>query len=442
MNDDFKSAYLHTFLKNEIRNNPEYHYKLRLLQNCMTYGEPYRGVQVISNGKETRILGPRACKNSWACPHCTATEMKKYATRIAAGIDALYKQDIVPFMMTLTVFHTAQHSCEQVFDLLRQSWITFDKCKMWRRKRKTPLIRKQKNNIEGDTYIKGTVWGNFYQKFKCTHTVRTLEVTHGKHGWHPHIHMLVWVHKDQLQEVAQYEESLNKFWESCVDRTAKKIFTPEMYEVRKFLESKETRPDAEHKSLFISKNADGTIKRWSSGDYLCGWGGENELTGLNMKTARKDNKTPFEILEIACRAKGIDDETYQKHIQLYFDFAWTVLKNRISRVQFSRTGLKGIIDNWLQSEEFKAVIKKKKQQIAADPFHNVAWFTSSQWRTVTYINDYEGIPLIPLIIQFAKYDNGYELICELMQVNNLSIPPSKKHPGIDIAAAFNALIAA
>lgn len=439
MLDDVHSSMLAQWLKKKIRAHSYYHYKLKLLVNCMTYADPKQGVQVISNGKDSRILGPRACNHSWACPECTARQMKKYSTRIAAGIDALAKQGYAATMFTFTVFHSAMMSCEDSFQLLLKSWAIFDKNKTWSKKRQTPIKKLQKNNIKGDTYYSSGAWSRFYQEFHCNHTVKTLETTYGKHGWHPHIHMLIWVKNEDLQKVGEWEEKLNEAWASAVDKAAKAIFTQKQYEIRKFLESKTTRDDAQHLGLYISKTDEGKVKRWSSGDYLCGWGGENELTGLGMKVARNDNMSPFQILEKAHDLETTDIIQSNRLLELYLNFAWTVIKSRISRVQFSRTGLKKIIDTHLQTEEFKTILKKKKESLSIGTYRNIAWFTKKQWCDICCS---DNIYLIPLIKRFATYENGFDLICELCIVNNLAPPLTTKHPVIDFANAFNEMLAA
>lgn len=447
MLDDFHSAYLSRWLKRKINSISYYRYKLRLLANCMTYADASQGVSVISNGQSSRILGPRACNHSWACPECTARVMKNYSARIAAGIDALAENGYSASMLTFTVFHTSMMSCEETFLLLNKAWTLFDKNKTWSRKRKTPLTRKQPmDSTVTDTYKSGGAWSNFYRTFECKHTVKTLETTYGKHGWHPHIHMLIWVKSSDLQKLAEWESKLNEQWASCVDRAAKQILTDEhRYNVRKFLESKETREDALHLGVHISKTEDGKIKRWSSADYLCGWGGENELTGLGLKSARGNNMTPFEMLEKAQQLEQTNITESNRLVELYLAFAWTVIKHRISRIQFSRTGLKAIIDTHLQTERFKEIIKKKKEHANIVPYQNIVWLSKKQWCDICAS---DNVYLIPLIRHFAKYLDGkdgpcaFDLISELLVAHNIAPPIFKKHPVKDYAKSFNEIIAA
>lgn len=426
MLDDFHSSVLVGYLKNKINNSDYYHYKLRLLANCCTYGELNGGVQIISNGTSTRILGVRPCNNSWACPECSAKQMSRYSKRIAAGIDALYKQNLVPFMMTLTIFHSVLQGCETTYNILRKAWELFDKSKTWKRKKKN----------SNTYYTSSGAWSQFYQEFHCNHTVKTLEITYGEHGWHPHIHMLIWVHKSKLQEVAKWEEKLQAHWENCEQKAAIQFMTPKQNQIRKFLISKTDRADYNHNGLYISKTDDGKIKAWSSAFYLCGWGGNNELTGLHVKQAKGNNMTPLQILEKSYDLRYKDPIQSQRLAELYMHFAYVVIKNRISRVAFSRTGLKQIIDTWLQTETFKSILKKNAKK-DINPYHNVAWFNIKQWHEICFANDYMHIPIIPLIKRFACYENGYELIIELLAVNGLPPPLAKQHPTINYAQYFN-----
>lgn len=452
MLDDVQSSMLAQWLKKKIRASAHYHYKLRLLANCMTYVSPEFGVQILANGTDTRIAGPRPCNHSWACPECTARQMKKYSARIGAALDALAQPqyNLHAAMFTFTVFHTHTMTCEQSFDLLKKSWETFNRNKTWCRKRDVKDKSKAKAELGEDKVYKSSgAFAQFNHEFDCSKTVKTLEVTYGQHGWHPHIHMLFWFKAKDLQKIADWEQKLADEWAKVVDRNARKMFPEQEYEIRKFLESKTDRDDAQHVGLYISKTPDGKIKRWSSSDYICGWGGNAELTGLQLKTARGNNMTPFQMLEKAHDCEFSDPEKSEKLLDKYFDFAWTVIKNRISRVQFSRnktSHIKAIIDNWMRSNEYQEMLKKKKESLHIKPYRNIAWFSKKQWSDICNCdNQY----LIPLIRCFANVPDdpifgvgAFDLITELCIVNNVSPPVWIKSPKCDIAKAFNELVGA
>lgn len=428
MFDDFQSHTLQHYLKNKINQSKVYHYKLRQLANCGVVGEITNGVHILSNGTDTRILGVKMCGHSWVCPACTAKKMAKYSRRVGAAIDALANQGYAAFMITFTIFHTKTMTCKQTYNLLRETFHTMTKKGNWKRKKKD----------NSGYYVSGGIWNNFIREFDIKHTIKTLEVTYGEHGWHPHIHMLFFVKKHRLQEIASWEEKLITYWNEHTDRVAKKMFQPKQYEVRKFLESKVNRPDAEHQSVYISKNDNGEILKVQSGDYLCGWGGNNELTGGTkcLKTAKKDNLTPLQMLQKAYDLEYLQPKQSRRYLRLYLHLAWFLISNRVHRIDFSRTGLNAITQNWINSEGYKELYKKKCQSLDVAPYHTVCWLTLRTWREVCYINDYLQFPIIPLIVRFATYDNGYDLICELFKVFDLS-PPLKNHSVYDLAEAFN-----
>jgi hypothetical protein len=99
-------------------------------------------------------------------------------------------------------------------------------------------------------------------------TIRALEVTHGEHGWHPHLHVCVFS-PEKMDESAT-ADWLHARWSRCVA----KVFG----------------------DAFIPSRAHGVDFRSSSvDDYVCKIG--SELTDVGArKHARNGNSTPWEIL--------------------------------------------------------------------------------------------------------------------------------------------------
>ena len=428
---EWEDCRLQGFLKKAINSDMRYRFVLRRLANCCIYSDPSMGVHLVSNGKSSRVLGVRACLHSWACPYCSARKMSKYAARISAAIEALGTLcDLVPIMITFTVFHTNKYSCDEVFELLTRAYTMFDKM--------ASIKKRKKSN--GHLYANGGAWNKFCTEFNVVHKIKACEVTYGSQGWHPHLHNLYFVPRSRLQDVAEFEESLKDFWAQCVDKAAGVVFPDDRYEIRKFLEGKETRADYQHCGLYISKNADGSIRQMRSGDYACGytyahWGAEKELTGLACKVARDGHYTPMQMLQAAYDG---NEELLEK----YLEFASTVITRRQHRIDFSRTGIKHYIIQWRNTEGYKEYIKKKNTYVASQlvekPYSLVAWFPSSLWLQICYENDFKSDWLIFLIKRFALYDEGYDLICELLAVFGFS-PPCRSAP-IDICTPFNDLI--
>lgn len=437
-NNTFQNHRIQRLLKQKLAGS-EYSYRMRSIENCCVMSDKTNGVHVLSNGTDTKILGVKHCNHSWGCPCCTPLQMKKFANRISAAIDALAQtQNLAAVMFTFTVFHTKEQSLQQTLDILTQSYTALVKNLYWRRK-----------NSKGDYYKTCGVYQQFYQTFNITHTIKGVELTYGEHGWHPHYHILLFVPKNKLNDVLSWEQNILEYWRAIEDRTAKKILSPKQYEIRDFLSWKSdnkriSNVDGMKSGFYISKNSDNTIRQFSSGNYICGWGGDNELTASHMKTANEGHYSLLQLLEIGVdfspndnnEMKQFRKNCYDKYIEAMLE----IKRRRLHRIDFSRTGINQIVTMWKNTQGYKDLIAKKKLDIATNMktkrFHNICWFSKQQWLKICWINDFGNVPIIPLIVRFACYDNGFELICQLMEVNNLS-PPLEKHPCINWEDIFN-----
>lgn len=402
-------------------------YTLRTLANCGRKSSYHVGVTILSNGQEAKIFGPQYCSNSWCCPRCTARQTRNFARRIDAAIQALSKQNLVPFMITFTMFHMQNINCETSINVLRHAYTDMIKAANWKRK---------KANKEG-YYTKGGTWNNFIHEFNIRHIIKSMEITVGEHGWHPHYHILFFVEKSRLQQVKSWEKELQDHWNKKLDKFFLKFIPPEVFPNFYSLKAKYFKdPKNAHKGLYISKEKDNSVKQMKTGDYIAGWGAADELTNTNnLKQANENHYTPLALLEKYYNTQN------EKYWNLFVEFALVQHKYRLHKIDFSRTGLNAIVKNWIQTQEFKETIAKKNTFIAQKikPFHTVCWFTSSLWQDIYWINIKTDIPLIELILCFAKYDNGYDLICELCEVLDLE-KPLAKNPRFDPAEAFNSIL--
>lgn len=158
-------------------------------------------VALVANQKQAKFVGASSCKNSWGCPVCTARQMAKYASRIACAIDALKQQSLAAAMITFTIPHTSGFTCEQVTEILYNTWKAF--------------------TVHGN-YVKGEnrhdIFSSFCGEFESQHRVRVTEYTWGRQGWHPHFHCLFWFPKKRINEILEWEERLKIGWLNLAKR--------------------------------------------------------------------------------------------------------------------------------------------------------------------------------------------------------------------------------
>lgn len=115
-------------------------------------------------GAVASFRGVATCGSVWACPVC----MRKIKSARAEEIKALvahHGQQRVE-MMTLTVRHSAGDDLPQLLQGITQSM---------------RLLQQ------------GRDWKNFQQEFGIFGLIRAFEITHGRHGWHPHHHVLIFL---------------------------------------------------------------------------------------------------------------------------------------------------------------------------------------------------------------------------------------------------------
>lgn len=365
------------------------------------------GVAIMKNDKKIKIVGNAGCKSPWCCPVCTAHKMAKYSTDIGCAIDALKKQNQVAAMFTFTIPHTRDFSCYEVTEILYTVWKKF-------------TVRGNKGNTKANKDI----FSSFAATFNHKHRIRVCEYTYGEHGWHPHFHALFWFAKSDIDKILEWEEILNARWYELAKRE-----TIKMLMQRKNADIEKTTARVNHmyanlneesKGVHISK-ADNKVIVQESSMYICGWGADKELTGnYNEKATHEHHYTWQQILKNAIETK--DEEESRKWWNLYFEYAKATKRNQHARINYSvHSGIKAIIANWKQSQEWKQVLKKKRTSQVENQgkWTMVCWFTRQQWSEL-YQNNVD----ICKILELAMHENGYEQICKYLEEFRLS-PPYK-----------------
>jgi hypothetical protein len=128
--------------------------------------------------------------------------------------------------------------------------------------------------------INGKPWKRFCARYGLQHHVRSIEVTHGANGWHPHLHVLFFL-DGKLTEDEQADAStwLQERWARCVRKALGADFVPNVHGV----------------DLRESKRA----------DYLAKF--SFELSDPGTKKARGKNRAPLQIATSAASGRSDAD---------------------------------------------------------------------------------------------------------------------------------------
>lgn len=399
-------------------------------------------VALLANNKTAKFVGNSSCKSSWGCPVCTAREMAKYGEKIACALDALKAQGLSAAMITFTIPHTSGFTCEQATEILYNVWKAFTV---------------HGNKIQSTS--KNDIFSNFNAEFKAKHRVRVCEYTWGNAGWHPHFHCLFWFPANRINEILDWEERLCERWlELCKRYTVRQLLLgyPETQrrtvreQVEKRIEIMYSKLNSDSKCVYISKAAGKVIIQKSS-NYLCGWGGNREVTGNCKNVASHEGHYTWQqILEKAIAldavsaqaveklpGEGIKDKMQDSNFwwNLYFEYMAATRKFRHARINFSvRSGITKIIETWKKTAEYKQIVKKNHITLEKTfgKWRTVCFFSKNAWSEICY-NDLEVE-----ILERANSPNALKLINELLAEHDIELAIQNKELAAVIEEIYNA----
>ena len=186
-----------------------------------------------------------SCGLLWLCPVCSGTIRQERAAEVKA----------------LLAWHRAKH--ENGSDLARMLSLTV--AHEWG----TDLAKLRGGVADAwRRMTRGAPWARFCERVGLVGVVRALEVTHGPHGWHPHLHVLALVGDAVILD--EERAWLSERWRACVVREL----------------GLAAEPSSEHGCRLTGCDEDGA--------YLAKLG--LEVVGTGDKRAASGHRSPWEIL--------------------------------------------------------------------------------------------------------------------------------------------------
>lgn len=216
-------------------------------------------VQLLRGDEEGDGLfwsGLMRCGSVWLCPHCAHKITSHRAGEISAVVDGAIGSGAVAGMLTLTIPHHRFQSCKELLGAVRGCWSKL------KREREFKKLRKGVDYL-GD--------------------VRSLEVTHGGNGWHPHLHILSFSWEDSADHEA-FCRAIFPIWARIVAREGFGNCSESAF------------------SYEPVRDAEGVA------DYVSKWGISKEMAeGAMKKKGRAGGRNPFEILAAIEEAQGLPE---------------------------------------------------------------------------------------------------------------------------------------
>lgn len=313
-------------------------------------GEVALKVTADGSDRSAGFAGLATCGSPWACPVCSGRIAPVRATDIQAATASWHKRGRRLVFLTLTMRHNAGQTLEQLWDALTYAWGRVTSGGGWLDDQALygSLISREVKT--------GKRKGMVVTEKRIGFT-RVVEVTHGAKGWHVHIHALLFV-KDGIDDdgVKDLADRIFGRWLPALTDSG---LTAPSYE--NGIDVKLVRRGDSHqlgdyfaKTQYVGRVAvDGA-----------GW----EMAGGQGKTARKANRTPFQIL--ADVEAGL--ETRHKDLKLWHEW------ERVSKGRRQLTWSAGLRDFLALGEE-----KTEKEIVEEDLGGDVvAKFNGDEWRII------------------------------------------------------------
>ena len=246
-------------------------------------------VDVVSNGKSVHIKDIALSHSIRLDPVDSPKELYKYRLRIQKVIEWTYANNLVPVMMTLTVFHRWNYLAP-LHRVLSAAWSDLFRGSAGLKRKEHIGLRGYIRRLE-ETFNDGDA--DFDESLNS--------------GWHPHYHVILLVPREKLSVLSGYESELRKVWVSLVRKHYIKEFGEDipvsylssfeehgLYFSRYASEEHAARcgsPNGKTGGLFEVK--DGLYLAKIMGTDTPLYGGDSEMTADLLK----NSKTPFDLLK-------------------------------------------------------------------------------------------------------------------------------------------------
>lgn len=264
--------------------------------------------------------GVQTCGSVWVCPCCGVKIAARRKVELSQGIAAHEAMGGVVAMVTLTMRHHKGESLTTLLDGLKGAY------------------RRLKS-------------GRSFQTFKAdvglVGSVTSLEVTHGANGWHPHMHILLFLpNSEELETVdawftERWSDCLEAFGRSCNEHGV----STDYMDSKKILDT------------YLLKD--------------CYWGLSSEVVASHSKDASGGSRTPMQLLQDSAGGDEAAGRLFQEYA--------IATKGR-NKLVWSR-GLRGLLlgDDTEKSDEELAEEEGEEEAV------KVVNLTVEQWSKVVYL---------------------------------------------------------
>ena len=296
---------------------------------CMVYRAPIAGqvlgdIQIMKGIHQKAFYqGLMRCGSVWSCPICASKVSERRRPELKDAIQSGKDQGMAVHFVSLTIPHGVGDDINVLNDRLSKALKRMSSGKY--------SVKNQLRALLPDAEIYGYI--------------RALEVTHGKNGFHPHYHLLVFTNGSVDVSVIGY--IYGKAWK----RACTLSDLPE--------------PSDEHGCIV----KDGLF----ASNYVSKWGLEDEMTKANAKVGKTKGLSPWGLLRAAL--DGDNPDYPPQRAEALFKVYAAAFAGR--RQLFWSVGLRKLLElsSELTDEELAAQAEDERASV-------LATLTIWQWRAI------------------------------------------------------------
>jgi len=215
-----------------------------------------REVKYNENRKKAHWSNVQRCGSVWTCPVCAKQITEKRREELKNGIETwktAHSGGVL--LLTLTFSHSVKESLSSLLE----------------RQRKALKIFNETTKVQA-----------LLKRIGVQYKIKSLEMTYGQNGWHPHNHILL-LTQNQVENFAEYISDLSVLWIKACTKAG--LSAPSMthgLDIR----------DGNYANQYVAK-----------------WGLDYELAKGHVKKGRNGGLTPFDLLQYSMLDISINDRS-------------------------------------------------------------------------------------------------------------------------------------
>lgn len=269
--------------------------KLRRVRGCGRTVRDKNGVGVRLGPREgggmvAGFSGLATCGSVWVCPVCSAKIAAHRQGEIQAALAAWVAGGGRVAMTTFTIRHNKRHPLAQLWPAISDAWHAVSSGDAWN-------IEQEMFGVVMERVVRTGKNKGKLVSAKRIRTIRVIEVTNGANGWHIHVHSLLLLRNDvNPLDVELLGDQMFMRWRDSVTRAGLPAPSWSHGIDAKLLGGDQV--DVDLADYFVKATYDGRDIASSA---------SMEVARGDLKSARGDNRTPFQILESVVAVGDADD---------------------------------------------------------------------------------------------------------------------------------------